>query len=609
MAATYAYFAASSTITGTSDLEVTTASLDSLSGGATNCSLDIGNLDMLQVDGTASGTPHRTNCTLSLYAVKGTNNNAVTTCTYDITYTPTHALTAKSADATSNNKAELTLQGSASLSERDRGSLSTSIYQEHDLYNITTKTTIVDDATITFTGNTTATWTFTTSFYNYNFNQNALTDSVFGGDIAIENVSCLGSTTPPPILKINDVCDSGDPLNECIANLYTSDGTNELYYHGIGKVGSAGDGSYRYAGGEPSAWSPYYFIPALYNNGEDSRIYDGSKSQDYQEFLNLLLTNGIVTIEDYDVPIVRIRNGNSYDISNDEGTFAALYEASQLGYVVPRQGVEPDNYVCFGASSCTSTDEHLYRIIGVIPVSVSGGGTQNLVKLIKADYANSSVLGTNGDYSNQSYTGSSYPTYRGNLNTIDRYYWNGVNGEDTYGATGAYNIWSYSDLNTVNLNNYYLNTYLGSTWRNKIVNVDWIVAGVDSVSGNRVASDVYPNEILRRNAGEYGNGETTYTNKIGLMYITDYAYGNSDWTGRVSWTEIGANNWLNLGLNEFTITRDSDYNSSAFSMGANGFVSTDSTDYASAVRPTFYLTSNTTYQGGSGTVSDPIIIN
>ena len=52
-------------------------------------------------------------------------------------------------------------------------------------------------------------------------------------------------------------------------------------------------------------------------------------------------------------------------------------------------GSDPDNYVCFGSDESTCPTDNLYRIIGVF---------DGKVKLIKADYATSALLGTDGDY-------------------------------------------------------------------------------------------------------------------------------------------------------------------------------------------------------------------
>ena len=63
-------------------------------------------------------------------------------------------------------------------------------------------------------------------------------------------------------------------------------------------------------------------------------------------------------------------------------------------------GANPNNFICFGSDATTCPDDNLYRIIGVI---------DGKVKLIKYDYANSNLLGTDGDYEGSGYISMSDP--------------------------------------------------------------------------------------------------------------------------------------------------------------------------------------------------------
>lgn len=187
--ATFAYFTATGNVNAQSTVNVTTSAVDSVAGGATDCSLAVTGADMRQSDGTAAGVPvTSTDCTVSIVGTKDTNNATATTCTYDITYTPTSALTIRGAGNTENKK-ELSLVGSAAA-DKTSATLTTKAYAETDLYNVSSKTNLVTGAKFTFSETTTATWTFNTKFYNYNFDQNALADKTFGGTIAIENITC-----------------------------------------------------------------------------------------------------------------------------------------------------------------------------------------------------------------------------------------------------------------------------------------------------------------------------------------------------------------------------------------------------------------------------------
>ena len=217
-----------------------------------------------------------------------------------------------------------------------------------------------------------------------------------------------------------------------------------------------------------------------------------------------------------------------------------------------------NNYICLGSDATTCPDANLFRIIGVF-------GDQT--KVIRAKSV--------GDQK-----------------------WH----------TSDSNTWSSSSLNTY-LNGTYL-TSLG-TLKNKIATTTWKVGGGSwSNIGTSVPKTAYQYEV-GSNASS-----TTYDAKIGLMYVTDYYYSASP----SAWTLVGYNgsdatkdyraakttNWLYLGSDEWTISRNSDTTSTAFCVNSTGFVSLDSVTISYAVRPSFNLESSTTYVSGSGSMSDPV---
>ena len=228
-------------------------------------------------------------------------------------------------------------------------------------------------------------------------------------------------------------------------------------------------------------------------------------------------------------------------------------------------GANPNNYVCFGATGadCQNADNQ-YRIIGVF---------NNQVKLIKAtSYGNYAWDGTSSDRSNA---------------------WDETNKPDIY---------------TI-LNETYYNT-LGNEWQNLIAETTWQVGGM-AISETNTAKQYYDVEV--------GTGQSGYeeTMKIGLMYVSDYGYGVSPekWTTALAYPDgknYGTDNWLYLGSNfEWLISRSTDYSADAFYVGSNlggdvngGYVST-----ARAVRPSFSLTSTVTISSGTGTSTDPFVLN
>ena len=219
-------------------------------------------------------------------------------------------------------------------------------------------------------------------------------------------------------------------------------------------------------------------------------------------------------------------------------------------------GANPNNYVCFGSDATTCPSDNLYRIIGVF-------GSE--VKLIKST-----------NYGN-------YVWDSGNSNT-----WDASTKPDIR-----------STLNTT-----YLNT-LSATWQNKIATHSWKVGGM-AYSQTNTAKQYYDTEV-----GSSSNS-TTDSMKIGLMYVSDYGFAASPsyWTTELyNYEPSKSSNWMNVNINEWTISRYSDTSNYAFNVTSSGYVAYVTVHYSYGVRPAFYLTSSTSYVSGSGSSADPIRIN
>ena len=254
-----------------------------------------------------------------------------------------------------------------------------------------------------------------------------------------------------------------------------------------------------------------------------------------------------------------------------------------------------NNFVCFGSTTSSCPTDNLYRIIGVF---------EDKVKLIKYDYANSNLLGTDGDYSDSSTPNSSY--YKGSLTSINTYYWNNK------AANKASNEWSTSLLNKINLNTNYLNN-IGTIWSNMIEDATWKVSGHST-------SEVTPREMYTR---EITNATKTYgpsdgTSKIGLMYASDYGFAASPsaWTktlfnydgNDVNGTSIITINWMYMGHSEWTISPYSSSSGGVFFLDDDGYVSYYTTTYGYGSRPVLYLKASVLYAGGLGTKDSPITL-
>ena len=253
-------------------------------------------------------------------------------------------------------------------------------------------------------------------------------------------------------------------------------------------------------------------------------------------------------------------------------------------------GANPNNYVCFGSDENTCPSDNLYRIIGVF---------NEQIKLIKWDYANSDILKTDGAYNSTNFNASNSSLYKGVKSIINRYNWN---------SSTNTNNWSESNLNMVNLNSNYLN-YLGNEWTSLIADSKWQVGGASY--GNVVSSTVktaYNYEIA--NNAEY----TEWIGKIGLMYVSDYGYAASpeNWTinmGNLNADSNINNNWMFMGISEWTISRRSGSTDRSFFVNNTGYLNISRTNDIFSIRPVFYLNSNVSYVSGDGTQSDPYRVN
>ena len=274
-------------------------------------------------------------------------------------------------------------------------------------------------------------------------------------------------------------------------------------------------------------------------------------------------------------------------------------------------GANPNNFVCFGSDASPCPIDNLYRIIGVFGENYHGANGKQLVKLIKYDYMTTDELGTDGDYSQTYKEWGMDSTYKGTYGDGERigvYYWN-------YKATGsATNTWSTSLLNKTNLNTNFINN-IGTTWANKIATVTWKVGGNTWANiGTKTSSVAYTNEITNPVTTNTTDNATTYSAKIGLMYVSDYGFAASPdaWTLTMSSynnTTATNNNWMYMGLYEWTISRIADYSNYAFYVFNDGNLNDRGVNSNFGVRASFNLESSVSYVSGSGSMSDPIVIN
>ena len=476
--------------------------------------------------------------------------------------------------------------------------------------------TLLNNKEITASPQKTDTWNVTVTFINYDKDQSKNAGKSFNAKLIAQQKEISDS--------VSDYCKNGDNLANCIISLGAPDifGATKVYHHDENLVNGANDNSYRYAGGDNTCTFNGENVQGAYSNA----TFGASNENDCKKVysitstdVNLLVDASLTRLLSDEKPVTwsegacKTTDGENVNIGFDRGKFNPVKEATCKGksYIVKTDDITArvanlnmeyagvgkwsrvNNFVCFGSTETPCPTDNLYRIIGVF---------EDKVKLIKYDYATSTLLGTDGDYSGSDTPDTNY--YKGSLSSIDTYYWNNVTKKNT---------WSESNLNKINLNTNFINN-IGSTWANKIATTTWKVGGntLDNIH-NQIASVAYKNEIVTPAEN------TTYDAKIGLMYVSDYGFAASPsaWTTTLynydgndaKGTSIKTINWMYMGYYDWMVSRYSDDSHNACIVNNDGYVGNYNVRGSYGVRPSFNLLSSITYVSGSGSAVDPILIN
>ena len=359
---------------------------------------------------------------------------------------------------------------------------------------------------------------------------------------------------------VNSVTATSVSNDSITVSVSASAGTNAIqtYYYSINNGGYTSSNTNTYTFSGLSAGTSYSIrVYVTDTTGVESNVYTINAETDNQP---LTLAEACSNGDNLASCITSFYNASGSDITKIYYHNSSLANgAGDNSYRY--SGADPNNYVCFGSDAATCPAANLYRIIGVFG---------NEVKLIK-----------NTSYGN--------------------YVWD----------SGGSNTWNSStkpDIRST-LNTTFLNT-LSSTWQNKIANHAYKVGGMES--DNSATAKIYYNT-------EVGNSSsrTTDSIKIGLMYVSDYGFAasNSYWTESLynyDNSTLRSNNWMYLGFDEWTISRNLRLSNAAFYVVFSGYVygsnDVDDVGYSRAVRPVFYLNTNVLYSSGTGTSSDPVRI-
>ena len=146
---------------------------------------------------------------------------------------------------------------------------------------------------------------------------------------------------------------------------------------------------------------------------------------------------------------------------------------------------------------------------------------------------------------------------------------------------------------------------LSVKWQNLIANASWQVRELSYdliYQGN--ASTVFNYEL------GLGEVDKSIVGKVGLMYVSDYAYAASPENWNTSMQTMNNdsnrnNNWMYIGGYEWTMSTYKEVSNYAFFISKAGAVGGFDVTKNRAIRPVFYLTQNASYDSGDGSINNP----
>ena len=274
-------------------------------------------------------------------------------------------------------------------------------------------------------------------------------------------------------------------------------------------------------------------------------------------------------------------------------------------------GANPNNYVTFNGESAG------WRIIGVFDTEDENGNVSKRVKLIRA-----TSIGSYAYDNKPSGTGTSTSSYGSNdwtdarlmmllnpgyENTSSLYayegslYWNRKSGTCYAGSSEGTKSCDFTS------------TGLTSQAKSQIEKVKYYLGGSSKYQG--LYADDYYN--FERGTTVYSGHKTTWNGYIGIMYPSDYAYATdlsvctkNGYNYDGDKTNCGGKDWLlDTSSTTWSMSPYSGNADDAFYVLTSGFVtSTHDVSNADGVRPVAYLKSNLQIVNGTGTQSDPYIL-
>ena len=262
-------------------------------------------------------------------------------------------------------------------------------------------------------------------------------------------------------------------------------------------------------------------------------------------------------------------------------------------------GADPNNYVKF--------NDELWRIIGVFDTDDGTGKVEKRLKIIR----NESIGNYSWDYNSAGNYINEWSTAQLNNLLNSGAYYNRTTGTYYNNSTTASNV-------------DFTNNGLTEKAKAMIGNAKWYLGGTADYtnSSNGLASHFYKYE---RGTTVYSGRSTSWTGKVGLMYLSDYGYATSGGTttNRASclskemynWDDSSVsdcknNDWMyNSNIWQWTISPRADYSYYVFVVDSAGYVTYYyAYNRGSAARPVVHLKSTIKVITGSGTKESPYIL-
>ena len=569
--ATYAYFAAQTGDPASADIKINAYTVDTLtfaSGDPITLSLDQENF--------SEGKGNQTGSTYASAMLTANNKTNTATDHYymylnisnkSFKYTINENTPEIIMTVTDSEGTELTsVEGLTHVTAQDASGASITGF---DITNKEGLIKIFNGREITTTSSKEEKWNVKVTYINYDKDQSANAGNSLDANLIIVKNRLL--------------------IDYAISQYTGVQGENNLYHHDGTLENGIDDGSYRYAGAD------YKLSEKALNAGYTSITSTSATSTDgvIEFYCNNEKSYYGKWCESTDTYFYKL----SYDSSDTQYSsyITAIEQAINDGYV---ESNNLNNFICFGSNETPCPIDNLYRIIGII---------DGKVKLIKYDYANSNLLGTDGDYKNlipSSDSSVSISHYKGSLASINGYSWNYKNDPNMYGGYGS-KEWNTSLLNKTNLNTNFLNN-IGIKWTSIIDDTTWKVSG--HKSDMVTPSEMYTSEIT--NVFKIF-GPNDGISKIGLMYASDYGFASapSAWTTILynynSPSIITSVNWMYMGIDEWTLTPGM-YGYSVKAFTFIGGLQESVVSNGKAIRPVFFLENLAEYASGDGSKNNPI---